>query len=130
MHQVIDMTRFLAILGPQTIQLTVRYRNRPLTSYIMKTTRKTVEYIGITPGKQDKATINFDLNFDFDQLQGNNNYPFKLIKASVQNYMYHIFKPLTVGDIRETLDMIKFTLAVCVETISTLGPKIFQRLAF
>ena len=35
MHQVIDMSRFLAILGPQTIQLTIRYRNRPLISYIM-----------------------------------------------------------------------------------------------
>jgi len=130
MHQVVDMTRFLAILGPQTIQLTIRYKNRPLTSYIMETTRNTVEYMKIISGKQDKATINFDLNFDFDQLKGSNNYPFKLIKGSVRNYMYHVFKPLTVGDIRETLNMIKFTLATCVEIISTLGPKIFPRLAF
>jgi len=128
MHQVVDMTRFLAILGPQTIQLTIRYKNRPLTSYIMETTRNTVECIKIISGKQDKATINFDLNFD--QLGGSNNHPFKLIKGSVRNYMYHVFKPLTVGDIRETLNMIKFTLATCVEIISTLGPKIFQRLAF
>ena len=124
MHQVIDMTRFLAVLGPQTIQLTIRYKNRPLTSYIMKTTRNTVEYIRIISGKQDNATINFDLNFD--QLKGNNHYPFRLIKGSVQNYMYHVFKPLTVGDIRETLNMIKFTLATCIEIISTLGSKIFR----
>ncbi|TET64189.1 radical SAM protein, partial [Candidatus Bathyarchaeota archaeon] len=130
MHQVVDMTRFLAILGPQTIQLTIRYKNRPLTSYIMKTTRNTVEYIRIIPEKQDKATINLDLNFDFNQLRGNSNYSFKLIKDSVQNYMYHIFKPSTVDDWREKLNMIKFTLAICVEIISTIRPKIFQRLPF
>jgi len=130
MHQVIDMTRFLAILGPQTIQLTIRYKNRPLTSYIMKTTRNTVEYIKIIPGKQGKATINLDLNFDFNQLRGNSNYPSKLIKDSVQNYMYHIFKPSTADDLRERLNMIKFTLATCVEIISTIRPKIFQRLPF
>jgi len=130
MDQVIDMTRFLAVLGPQTIQLTIRYKNRPLTSYIMKTTRNTVEYIRIIPEKQDKATINLDLNFDFNQLRGNSNYSFKLIKDSVQNYMYHIFKPSTVDDWREKLNMIKFTLAICVEIISTIRPKIFQRLPF
>jgi len=126
MHQVIDMTRFLAVLGPQAIQLTIRYKNRPLTSYIMKTTRNTVEYIKIIPGKQDEATIDFDLNFDFDQLRDNDNYALKLIKSSVKNYMCNIFKPLTVGDIHQTLDTIKFTLAACIEVISALRPKILQ----
>ena len=130
MHQVIDMTRFLAILGPQTIQLTIRYNNRPLTSYIMKTTRNTVEHIKIIPGKQDKATINLDFNFDFNQLRGNSNDPSKMLKDSVQNYIYHIFKPSTADDLRERLNMIKFTLATCVEIISTIRPKIFQRLPF
>ena len=130
MHQVIDMTRFLAILGPQTIQLTIRYNSRPLTSYIMKTTRNTVEHIKIIPGKQDKATINLDFNFDFNQLRGNSNDPSKMLKDSVQNYMYHIFKPSTADDLRERLNMIKFTLATCVEIISTIRPKIFQRLPF
>jgi len=130
MHQVIDMTRFLAILGPQTIQLTIRYNNRPLTSYIMKTTRKAVEYIKIIPGKQDKATINLDINFDFNQLRGNSDDPYKLLKDSVQNYMYRIFTPSTVDDLRERLNMTKLTLATCVEIIATIKLKIFQRLSF
>ncbi len=125
MHQVIDMSRFLAILGPQTIQLTIRYRNRPLTSYIIKTTRNTVEYIRIISGKQDKATINFDINFNFDHFNGRNNSPSKLIKDFVQNYMYQVLKPLTVGNIQETLNVLKFTLAIYIEVISTLRPKIF-----
>ena len=125
MHQVIDMSRFLAILGPQTIQLTVRYRDRPLSSYIVQTTRNTVEYIRIINGKQEKATISLDL--DFDQLEGNSHSGFELMKGSVKNYLYHVIKPLTAGDVRETLNMIKFTLAVCAEIIPAFAPRIFQR---
>jgi len=125
MHQVIDMSRFLAILGPQTIQLTIRYRNRPLTSYIMETTRNTVEYIRIISGKQEKATITFDFNFDFADFNGRNNSPSKMIKVFVQNYMYQVLRPLTVGNMQETLNVLKFTLATYVEIISTLRSKIF-----
>jgi len=127
MHQVIDMSRFLAILGPQTIQLTVRYRDRPLSSYIVQTTGNTVEYIRIINGKQEQATISLDLNFDFDQLEGNSYSSFELMKGSVRNYLYHVFKPLTVGDVHETLNMIKFTLAVCAEIIPAFAPRIFHR---
>ena len=119
------MSRFLAILGPQTIQLTIRYGNRPLTSYIMKTTRNTVEYMRIISGKQDKATTNFDLNFNFDNFNGRDNSPSKLIKAIVKNYLYQVLKPLTVGNTQETLNMFRFSLATCAEVISTFSSKIF-----
>jgi magnesium-protoporphyrin IX monomethyl ester (oxidative) cyclase len=130
MHQVIDMTRFLAILGPQTIQITMRFKNRPPTRYVIKTTRNTVEYIRIISGKQDKATINFDFNFSFDQFRGKNDYLFKLIKDAVRSYMYPVFRALTVGDMRETLNMIRFTLATGAEIISTLKLKFFERPMF
>lgn len=119
MDQVIDMTRFLSLLGPQKLQLTITYKDRPLTSYIMKTTRNTVEYVRIILGKQDNATINLDLNFDFEQLSNNENYPLKWIKNSVKNYIYNIFKPLAVGDIHRTLNMTKLTLAALVDTALT-----------
>ena len=120
MHQVIDLSRFLNILGPQTIQLTIRYRNNPLTSYILKTTKKTVEYIRIIPGKQDKATINFDINLTSDNFNGNNGSSLTIIKDSIQTYLYNILKPLTVGNIQNTKNVIKFTLAASMEVISTL----------
>jgi hypothetical protein len=124
MHQVIDLSRFLNILGPQTIQLTIRYRNNPLTSYILKTTRKTVEYIRIIPGKQDKATINFDINLTIDNFNGQNGSPLKIIKNSIQTYMYHIVKPLTKGNIQKTRNILKFTLAASIEVISTVMSQI------
>ena len=120
MHQVLDMSRFLAILGPQTIQLTIRYNNRPLTSYIMKTTRNTVEYIRIISGKQDNATINFDLNFNVDNFNGHNNSRSQLIKSVIHNYLYQVAKPLTTGNLREALNVLKFTLATSMEAVSTL----------
>ncbi|MEE9585760.1 MAG: radical SAM protein [Nitrososphaerales archaeon] len=129
-HQVIDMAKFLAVLGPQTIQLTISYKNRPLTSYIMKTRRNTLEYIKTIPGKQDEATINFDLNIDLDRLNGNGDHNlFNLISDSFQNYTYHVLKPLTFGDIRSTLNMFRFTLAASVEIISSLWPKNSERLS-
>jgi hypothetical protein len=118
MHQVIDMSRFLAILGPQTIQLTIRYDNVPLTSYIMKTTRNTVEYISIISGKQDNATLNFDLNLNYDDFNGRDTSPIKLINDVIQNYVYQVLKPVTVGNVQETLNAFRFTLATCIAAIT------------
>ena len=129
MQEVIDVSRFLAMIGPQTIQLTIRFGNIPLTSYIMKTTRSTVEYIKIISGKQDNATINLDLNFDYDHFNNDDSSPFKLLKSFVQNYVHQILKPLTVGDMQGTLNMFKFNLAFYVELISALRPKTLARIA-
>ena len=74
MYQDIDMSRFRVILNPQTTKLTIKYRNNPLTNYIIKTTRNTVEYIKIISGKQKKVTRNFD---NFNEF---NSSPFKIIK--------------------------------------------------
>ena len=125
MHQVIDMSRFLAILGPQTIQLTIRYNRRPLTSYIMKTTRNTVEYIRKISGKQENATINFDLDFNEDHFNGHSKPRSRLIIDVIQNYMYQVVKPLATGKLRETLNLLKFTLATSIEAVSTLSSKLF-----
>jgi len=38
-HDVIDLSRFLGILGSQKIQCTLRYNERPPVSYIIKTER-------------------------------------------------------------------------------------------
>ncbi|MEE8322101.1 MAG: radical SAM protein [Candidatus Bathyarchaeia archaeon] len=125
MHQVIDMTRFLAILGSQTIQLTISYKNKPLTSYIMKTTKSTVEYIRIIPGKQNQATINFDLNINLDDFDGSDQSRSKLIKDVIQNITYQFIKPATLGNMQGTLNLFRFTLATGLEAISTFKSKIF-----
>jgi len=69
MHNVVEMSRFLKLLGSQTIQLTVKNDGTPPTSWIFKTTKDTVECIQVIQGKLNESTINFNLDlndFKFD----------------------------------------------------------------
>jgi hypothetical protein len=119
MHQVIDMSRFLAILGEQTIQLTIRYENRPLTSYIMKTTRNAVEYIRVISGRQDGATIDLNIDFNSNYFDGKASSTSRFLRNVVQDYLSQALRLSSVGDIHGTLNMLKLTLAVYTEFIST-----------
>ena len=67
MHEVVEMSRFLGILGSQKIQCTLRYKKQPPVSYIIKTKCSSagiVEYIKTISGKQDDATINITVDLD------------------------------------------------------------------
>ncbi|MCW4015658.1 MAG: hypothetical protein NWF06_04750, partial [Candidatus Bathyarchaeota archaeon] len=67
MHEVIEMSKFLAVLGSQKIQCTLRCNDYPPVSYIIKTRRSSagiVEYIKTISGKQDDATIDFTIELD------------------------------------------------------------------
>jgi hypothetical protein len=67
-HNLIDMSTFLRLLGDQTVQLTVMNDGTAVTSWILKTTRDGVDYIQVIPGKSDLSTINLDVdlnNFKF-----------------------------------------------------------------
>jgi radical SAM superfamily enzyme YgiQ (UPF0313 family) len=61
MHDVINMSRFLKIIGSQTIQITLWY-DCQVVSYVIKTTNNSVEYVKTVLGKQKNATI--DINID------------------------------------------------------------------
>ncbi|MCJ7633009.1 hypothetical protein MUP77_11540, partial [Candidatus Bathyarchaeota archaeon] len=89
------------------------------TSYIMKTTRHTVDYIRIIAGQQQKATINLDIDVKSNHFNDHNSSPTKLLPSFIQQYLSQVVKPLTVGNIRGTLNMLKFTLAVGVELMAT-----------
>jgi radical SAM superfamily enzyme YgiQ (UPF0313 family) len=60
-HEVLEMTQFLKILGPQKIQCTLSLDDTD-ASFIFKTTKTTVEYIRIIRGRQADATITFDVD--------------------------------------------------------------------
>jgi len=64
MHDVIEMSRFLKILGQQTIQITLRHDSQ-VVSYVIKTTNRSVDYIKTISGKLDIGTI--DINIDLDE---------------------------------------------------------------
>jgi len=60
-HEVLEMTRFLRILGSQEIQCTLSLDDATV-SFVFKTTNKTVEYIRVIRGRQDGSTINLDVD--------------------------------------------------------------------
>ena len=70
MHNIIEMSSFLNLLGEQTIQITVRNNGTPPISWIFKTTKEMMEYIEVIPGKVDESTINFDVDLRDFKLDG------------------------------------------------------------
>jgi hypothetical protein len=58
-------------------------------------------------------------NFNPNHFNGKDSSPSKLLKSFAQDYLYQVLKPLSVGDIQGTMNMLKFTLAVYIEFIST-----------
>jgi hypothetical protein len=60
-HEVLEMTRFLRILGPQKVQCTLSLDDATV-SFVFKTTKKTVEYIRVIRGRQNDSTINLDVD--------------------------------------------------------------------
>ena len=60
-HEVLEMSLFLKMLGPQKIQCTLSLDDTN-ASFIFKTTKTTVEYIRIIRGRQADATITLDVD--------------------------------------------------------------------
>ena len=60
-HNVLEMSRFLRILGPNKIQGTLRLDDVTI-SFIFETTKKAVEYIRVIEGRQTDSSINFDMD--------------------------------------------------------------------
>ena len=75
MHNVIEMSRFLRLLGDQTIQFSVKTDGIPPTSWIFKTTKDSVEHIQVIQGKLNESTINFNVDVQDFQLDGQQNIP-------------------------------------------------------
>ncbi|MCL4435730.1 MAG: B12-binding domain-containing radical SAM protein [Thaumarchaeota archaeon] len=63
-HNVLEMSRFLRILGPNTVQCTLRLDDTRI-SFVIKTTSNTVEYIRVIHGKEEDSTIDFDIDLSW-----------------------------------------------------------------
>jgi len=75
-HNIIEFPQFLfKVLGEQRIQFTIKSEGVPITSYIIKTTAGTVEYVKAVSGRLEDATINLDVDLkDLDLSMGNKSY--------------------------------------------------------
>jgi radical SAM superfamily enzyme YgiQ (UPF0313 family) len=117
MHNVIEMSRFLKLLGSQTIQLTVKNDGIPPTSWIFKTTKDTVEYIQVIQGKLDESTINFNVDIRDFQLDGQQN----LSKIDNLRIIAKLFA--SNKGIKKQSNMVRLLAAGGIEFIKYLGTK-------
>jgi radical SAM superfamily enzyme YgiQ (UPF0313 family) len=63
-HDVLEISKFLRILGPQKIQFTLSLGNA-IVSFVFKTTSTKVEYIRVTNERVDDSTINLDVDLNW-----------------------------------------------------------------
>jgi magnesium-protoporphyrin IX monomethyl ester (oxidative) cyclase len=106
---ILEMTRFLGILGPQKIQFTLR-SGEEITSFIFKTTKKEVEYISIKKGFENDPTIEFDFNL-------------KDIRQNIQSSQAQIIRELwnaftNKEKLRVHWNLFKLLVAIGIETLS------------
>jgi radical SAM superfamily enzyme YgiQ (UPF0313 family) len=116
-HNLIDMSRFLYLLGPQTTQLTMRSNGKPLVSWVMKTTKNTVEHIQVVPGKMEGATIDFDAELSDFKINGQQ-------RSSRINNMRLVAKLLASNKgIKRQLGLCRLITAAGIEFAMYLGTK-------
>jgi radical SAM superfamily enzyme YgiQ (UPF0313 family) len=106
-HNVLDMSRFLRILGPQTIQCTLSLDNDTNISFVFKTTRNTVEYIQVIPGKQDDSTIDFSM--DLKWMRG--------LEDKIERVRRLIAMIMLDGNIKRFWNTFRFFVAVGTEVL-------------
>jgi len=117
MHNVIEMSRFLKLLGSQTIQLSMKNDGTAPTSWIFKTTKDTVEYIQVIRGKLDESTINFDIDLRDFRLEGQQH------SSKIDNL--RIIAKLLASNkgIKRRFNMMRLFTAGGIEFIKYLGEK-------
>ena len=106
-HNIIEMSRFLNMLGPQKIQCTLRFGD-VTTSFVFRTTKKTVEYIKIINGREDNSTIDFD--FDLKEIRAH----YQESSAWVIRKLWEAFT--AKGKLRGQWNLFKLLVAIGVET--------------
>jgi radical SAM superfamily enzyme YgiQ (UPF0313 family) len=85
LDNVIEFPRLLLkVLGTQRIQFTIKCEEEPITSYVLETTRGTVEYVKALPGRVEDATINLDFDLKYLDLSKANDSATELLKNCIR----------------------------------------------
>ena len=106
-HNILEVSRFLRILGPQTIQSTLTLDDA-IVSFIFKTTRSTVEYIRVIRGRQH-STINFDIDLKL-MSEPNQESQMKMAKRLIAMILHD-------GSIKRLWNTFRFFMAVGTEVL-------------
>lgn len=116
-NNILELSWLLKVLGSQTIQFTVKYKDRPITSYVIKTMNSAIEYVKAIPGRQEDATIDLDVDLDGLDLSGDIG-----IFKEIGKYVWAKTSPRRIN---ETWNMLRLFTAVGAELSRTA---VFERI--
>jgi len=108
-HNVLEMSNFLRILGPQTIQCSLGMED-DTTSIIVKTTNNTVEYIRVMHDRQKHSTINFNINLKM-MSELNQKSKTKMVQKSITRILHE-------DGIRRLWNTMRLFLAIGTEVLA------------
>jgi radical SAM superfamily enzyme YgiQ (UPF0313 family) len=108
-HNVLEMSNFLRILGPQTIQCSLDMED-DTTSFIVKTTKNTVEYIRVVHGREEHSTINFNINLKI-MSELNQKSKTKMVQKSITRILHE-------GGVKRLWNTMRLFLAIGTEAIA------------
>jgi hypothetical protein len=63
-HEAVEISKFLKVLGPQKIQCTLTL-NETTVSFIFETTNDAVKYVKVTHGREKHSTVNLDVDLNW-----------------------------------------------------------------
>ena len=106
-HEAIEISKFLRVLGPQKIQCTLNL-NGTTISFVFNTTSNTVKYIKVAYGRENDSTVNLDVDLNW------------LAKPSVTNLAKtpgYLFKN-NIG-IKKLWNTFRLVVAVSTEVVAS-----------
>lgn len=116
-HNLIEMSRFLYLLGSQTIQITMKSDGKPLVSWVIKTTKNTVEHIQVIPGKIEGATIDFEAELNDFKINGQQRSP------KIHNIRIATKLVASNKGIKKQVNLYRLITAMGIEYTAYLGTK-------
>jgi radical SAM superfamily enzyme YgiQ (UPF0313 family) len=111
-HNVLEMSRYLRMLGTQIIQITIRNNGTGSVSWILKTSKNKVEYVDVIHGKLKNSTINFNIDLNDLLINGRpHSSNFDGVKIALKILASN-------KGIKRRLNMFRFLLATGVELLT------------
>lgn len=85
LDKIIEFSPFMMkVMGSQKLQLTICSEGVPVTSYVVKTTGETIEYVKAIRGRQRDSTISLDVNLEDMDLSRNSTSVLDFLKGCIR----------------------------------------------
>ncbi len=114
-HEILEMDRFLRILGDQKIQVSLKLNSEDSVSWVMKTSNAGVEYLDAINGTTENPSIAVNISMSSGSLD-----PKKIIRRILKDN----------NDMRSRINLMRLAAAVCSEVLTCYVDKTVEKLRY